>query len=97
MQANNEGPMIFLILIYSVCYKNLRHFVEKFDEKWRATPARDGQQATANKNENPVNTDRCEQLGLFPSVPPKIHAASPHPHRDQQGDRARSAGIEGNS
>ena len=88
--------MIFFIIIYSVCYKNLQHFVEKFDEKWRATPARGRHQATANKNENPVNTNRCEQLGLFPSVLTKIHAASPHPHRDQQSDLARSAGIEGN-
>jgi hypothetical protein len=97
MQANNEGSMIFFILIYSECYKHLRRFVEKFDEKWRATPTRDRQQATANKNENPVNTDCCEKIRLFPSVPPKIYAASPHPHRDQQGDLARSAGIEGNS
>jgi hypothetical protein len=97
MQANNEGSIIFFISIYSVRYKNLRRFVEKIDKKWRATPARDRQQAKANKNKNHVNTDCCEQIGLFPSVPPKIHAASHHPHRDQQGDRARSAGIEGNS
>jgi hypothetical protein len=97
MQVNNEGSMIFFILIYSECYKLLRRFVEKYDEKWYATPARDRQQARANINENPVNTDCCEKIGRSPSVPPKIHAASPHPHRDQQGDRARSAGIEGNS
>jgi hypothetical protein len=96
MQGNNEGSMIFFILIYSKGYKHFLRFVDKYDEKWGATPARDGQQATANKNENPINTDCCEQRGLFPSVPPKIHAASPHPHRDQQGDLAQSAGIEGN-
>ncbi len=46
---------------------------------------------------NRINTDGCEEIGIVPSISPKIRAASPHPHRDQQGDLTQSAGIEGNS
>ena len=45
---------------------------------------------------NRINTDGCEKIEIVPSVSPKIRTASPHPHRDQQGDLAQSAGIEGN-
>lgn len=45
---------------------------------------------------NLINTNGCEEIGIAPPVSSKIRAASPHPHRDQQGDLAQSAGIEGN-
>jgi hypothetical protein len=46
---------------------------------------------------NLINTDSCEEFGIVPSVSPKIRRTSPHPHRNQQGNLAQSAGIEGNS
>jgi hypothetical protein len=97
MQVNYEGPTIFFIIIYSVCYKHFQRFVGKYDKKWGAAPAQDRQQTAANKNENHLNTDCCEQIELLPSVPPKNRAASPHPHRDPQGNLAQPAGIEGSS
>ena len=95
MQANNEGRLKIIFSILTICYKFfarlLINMMKRESRRRHGTGNRqDGIEMTSR-----INTDGCEEIGIVPSVSPKIRVASPHPHRNQQGDRAQSAGIEG--